>query len=75
MAIAPYPTVFIWSSPQGKPLGVYRPTNAFKHTPHGPEVRLPEGLTGTPAVALKIRSSGLDSPGSRGLPIRPIEMT
>lgn len=28
MAGAPYPTVFIWGSPQGKPLGVYRSTDA-----------------------------------------------
>ncbi|KQV92854.1 xyloglucanase [Pelomonas sp. Root1237] len=28
MANAPYPTVFIWGSPQGKPLGVYRSTDA-----------------------------------------------
>ncbi|KQY79360.1 MULTISPECIES: hypothetical protein [Roseateles] len=58
MANAPYPT-FIWSSPQGKPLDMYRSTDAFKRTPQGLDVRLPEGLAGTPAVALKIRGSGL----------------
>jgi alpha-L-fucosidase len=31
----------------------------FKRTPQGLEVRLPEGLAGTPAVALKIRGNGL----------------
>jgi alpha-L-fucosidase len=31
----------------------------FKRTRHGLEVRLPEGLAGTPAVALKIRGAGL----------------
>jgi photosystem II stability/assembly factor-like uncharacterized protein len=28
MANARYPTVFIWGAPQGKPLGVYRSTDA-----------------------------------------------
>jgi alpha-L-fucosidase len=32
---------------------------AFKRTPQGLEVRLPEGLAGTPAVALKIRGAGV----------------
>ncbi|KQW43628.1 MULTISPECIES: alpha-L-fucosidase [unclassified Roseateles] len=31
----------------------------FKRTPQGLEVRLPEGLAGTPAVALRIRGGGL----------------
>ena len=31
----------------------------FKRTPRGLEVRLPEGLAGSPAVALKIRGGGL----------------
>ncbi|WP_457447806.1 alpha-L-fucosidase [Roseateles sp. P5_E4] len=31
----------------------------FKRTPQGLEVRLPEGLAGTPAIALKVRGTGL----------------
>ena len=31
----------------------------FKRTPLGLEVRLPEGLAGTPAIALKVRGPGL----------------
>jgi alpha-L-fucosidase len=31
----------------------------FKRTPQGLEVRLPEGLAGSPAVALKVSGGGL----------------